>query len=967
MAASFANEFVVVAVGTSAGGLNALSELLSHLPPPAHGGLAVVIVQHLDPHHASLLVELLNRVSALPVEWAADGTKLKAGRVYVGPPGPSLTVVDGRLRLVDREKRFPDGIDGFFRSVAAAYRHRCIGVILSGSGGDGALGARAIKGVGGIVFAQEPEQAPFASMPRAAIESGCIDGVLPVSAIAAELGRLAETSRSVWRRIEQPEDGAAAEESRHVAMILRLLAAQTGVDFSGYKPSTVRRRLARCMMMAKTATAAEYLAFLHRNREEIARLHESMLINVTEFFRDPEYFEYLRTRILPEILRRHVDGSPVRIWVPGCSTGEEAYTYGILMRELIEELGQSVPVQIFGTDISQPAIAHAQAGIYSAADLASLGAERIQRHFLQREGGFQIQKPVRELCIFARQNVVRDSPFSRLDLLSCRNLLIYLNAEYQRKLMPIFHYALRADGVLVLGHSESIGQTDLFRALDSRFRIYTPRLTSRRTTISFSAGQPPTFADFKSAQSAAPNMPDRPRSSFDVIREADRIVANRHGPPGLVVNDEMDIVQFRGEVMPYLAPVAGRASLKLADMAREGLGLELQILIQEARRQNIRVKKTGLSFMQGLEAREIAIDVTPFQGPLQHERFFLLEFAGHEAVAPVEQRPAAGNQNAYVGQIEQLRQDLQAAHHYLHSTIEKHEATNQELRAANEEVQSSNEELQSTNEELETAKEELQSTNEELSTVNEELHHRQLELVQVNNDLTNLIHSVHLPILILGADLRIRRFTPPAEKLFNLIPSDSGRPLSDINTSLEVKDLARRVTETIDTLAVSESEVQDRQGRWYSLRMRPYRTTENKIEGVVLTLFDIDDLKRTMALISESREFELAVFETTREPLVALDAELRIKMANHAFYRLFGLEREFPEGRLFLDVANDHGEFVEFKNALADILPSRSNLTDYELSVVLPDAGVVRLLVTGRQVVGAKTYPCILLSLLRIP
>jgi two-component system CheB/CheR fusion protein len=430
----------------------------------------------------------------------------------------------------------------------------------------------------------------------------------------------------------------------------------------------------------------------------------------------------------------------------------------------------------------------------------------------------------------------------------------------------------------------------------------------------------------------------------------------------------MDIVQFRGEVMPYLTPVPGRASLKVFDMARDGLATELQVMLAQAREQNVRVRRGGLSIMQDNVARRIALEITPFTSLQNGERFFLVEFVPDEM--PTPQVPSAGGpvagESAYLAQIAQLRQDLEATRNYLQSTIEKHETTNQDLRAANEEIQSSNEELQSTNEELETAKEELQSTNEELSTVNDELHHRHVALIQANNDLTNLIASVHLPILILSQDLTIRRFTPAAEKVFNVIPSDVGRPLTDINTNLAVKDLADRVRQTVDTLAITEIEVRDTRGHWYALRLRPYKTSDNKIEGVVVTLIDIDELKRAVAAMEASRDFERAVFETTREPLVALDSDLRIRSANRAFYRLFGLERETPESRSFLDATNDRGGFGELKKALNAVLSDKINLMDQPVSIQLPDAQRASFLLNARQIVGEKPYQLILLSLHRV-
>jgi two-component system CheB/CheR fusion protein len=711
---------------------------------------------------------------------------------------------------------------------------------------------------------------------------------------------------------------------------------------------------------------ADYVKLLQKNREEVDRLYESLLINVTEFFRDAEYFDFLRDTILPEIIERRRGHMPIRVWVPGCSTGEEAYSIGMLLHELLEQKNVIVPVQIFGTDVSDRAIAHARAGLFSAADVANVNPERLKRFFYKTERGYVIQKPIRDMCIFARQNVAKDSPFSRLDLISCRNLLIYLSPKLQRKVMPIFHYALNADGCLMLGNSESVGtHLDLYRLIDRRFRIYSRRSTNRRTNFEFSVDH--RFAGTLPPPRPTPAMTDDLKEPFDIIREADRIVLHRHGPIGVLVNEDLEILQFRGDVTPYLAPVPGRASLNLIKMAREGLSGELQSVTQEAREKNIRVHRSGVCAMQGDVAKSVDIDVTPIETLQTKERFFLVLFSPGESPTPgapakpeTKGKKVAGSQ----AHVDQLRLDLQATRSYLQATIEKHEATNQELRAANEEIQSSNEELQSTNEELETAKEELQSTNEELTTVNEELHSRQLELIQLNNDLNNLINSVHLPIIILGQDMRIRRFTPMAEKVLNVIPSDIGRPLSDLNINLNIANLPALMLEVVDTLTLKELEVQDTNGRWYSMRLRPYKTAENKIEGVVLTLIDIDQMKRTISQLEEAKVFSQAVIETIAEPMAVLTGDFRVRNANDAFARLFHLTRESIQDRSLFDAMRDNAGIREVRKQLDGVIPDGAGLTDYKVSVDVPGVGPSTLLVSGRRIVtGTRSYPLILLSL----
>jgi two-component system, chemotaxis family, CheB/CheR fusion protein len=958
----------VVGIGASAGGLEAMTELLKQLPQLP--GLTLIIAQHLDPMHESQLVEILRRATAAPVNWATHRQLIEPGQVYIAPPHTCVTVRGKMLLLAPPDAKSGGQISFLFRSLAADARDCAVGVILSGNGSDGVAGLRAIHLTGGIVFAQEPATARFPAMPQAAIDARCVDRVLSPTGIGKELLRLTYESRQFMPQSRVADDAPAGEEGAQLARVFRLLASRTGVDFSDYKPTTIGRRLLRRMMMTRAGDLSDYVKLLHQNRAEVQELYEALLINVTEFFRDAACFEFLRSDVLPSILARHTDLTSVRIWVPGCATGEEVYSIAMVVRELAEE-SAGPPVQIFGTDVSESAIESARAGIYTADEVANVAPERLRRYFIKTDRGFVIQKQIRDLCVFARQNVVKDSPFSRLDLISCRNLLIYFGPKLQRKLIPTFHYALNPSGYLMLGSSESIGgHAELFRLVDRRFRIYARKSVTRRTPLEI-----PLQSDGGRERIAAPQSHLTPtipemKDSFDVFREADRIVLNRRPTAGVVVNDDLDILQFRGDVSPYLAPLSGRATLNLLKMAREGLTNELQVAVQEARENNIQVRRPGVVVMHGDTARLVDLDVTPIDSDRTRERFFLVLFEPPKsgATAATDGATTDGDlqqipENALV---QQLRDELQATRSYLQTTIEKHELTNQELRAANEEIQSSNEELQSTNEELETAKEELQSTNEELTTVNEELHSRQVELIQINNDLQNLINSVHLPIVILGPDLRIRRCTPMAEKVLNIIPTDIGRPLSDINVGLEVKDLPRMVSEVIDTLVIRELEVQDKNGRWYSLRLRPYKTTDNTIAGAVLALVDVDVLKRTLGKAEEARNLARAVIETTREPLAVLTADLRIERANDAFYRLFHTTPERAENRSFFEAVNEPEKLDELRKWLEGIIPSNTSLTNREVSIDLPEAGRTIVVINVRQVASAAlAYPLILLSVRR--
>jgi two-component system CheB/CheR fusion protein len=957
-------ELFIIGVGASAGGLDAVSELLRNLLKDTR--LALVIVQHMDATHPSHLVELLGRVSAMPVQWAQNGEAVQAARVYVAPPKTCVTLHQGVMRL--DESRDPSGkeIDFFFRSLAEDAKERAVGVILSGSNADGTSGLQAIQRAGGLVFAQDPTTAGFATMPRSAIVANCVNRLLTPKGIARELVKLTKDCDEIWRTLGAVKQAAPNLDADQLTVIFRLLLARTGVDFSQYKQTTIKRRLGRRMALTKVNSLVDYVKLAQRSREETDELYESLLINVTEFFRDSDNFDFLRTDIVPSIISHHGDGTPIRVWVPGCSTGEEAYSIAIIIRELLKDSGTIIPVQIFGTDISDTAISAARAGCYSGAEVTGVSPERLQRFFIKTEDGYMVQKPIRDMCVFARQNVVRDSPFSRLDLISCRNLMIYLSPQLQRKLMPIFHYSLVRTGYLFLGNSESIGaHADLFRIVDRRFRIYSRKSTTPRTSLDFAHEH--LVASASSASKVLPtSMVDDLKEPSDIIREADRIVLARQGPTGVLVNDDLEILQFRGEVSPYLAPVSGRASLNVLRMAREGLTSDVEAALREAREQNIRIQRSGVRVMRDEETRLVDIDVTPIDSGRSRERFYLVLFSTSTGSAPAPAQASTEPPAASVAQIDQLRQDLRSTRGTLQSIIERHEVANQELRAANEEVQSSNEELQSTNEELETAKEELQSTNEELTTVNEELHNRQLELMQLNDDLQNLINTVHSPIIILGQDLRIRRFTPMAQKVLNVIPTDIGRPLSDINIKLAVPDLPQLIGDVMESLTARELEVQDTRGAWYSLRLRPYKTAENKIEGVVLTLIEIDQMKRTMADLEEARNLAQAVMESTREALAVLTAELRIQNANDAFYSLFHISREQAENRSFFEVVHGPDGLAEFRNALSGILPTGGSLTTERVCIELPGAGPTGFLFNARPVSsGIKMYPLYLLTFSR--
>ncbi|HEY9752824.1 MAG TPA: CheR family methyltransferase, partial [Coleofasciculaceae cyanobacterium] len=859
---------LIAGIGASAGGLDAFSELLSHLPIDT--GMAFVLVQHLSSGQKSLLCELLARTTPMPVITATDGMVVQANHVYVIPPSAQMTIAQGRLYLAacDQTQGHVKTIDLFLKSLAADQKNKAIAIILSGSNDDGALGVQMIQAAGGIVFAQDRASAEFSAMPDAAIATGKVDFVLPPVAIAAEVVKLRlHPSLRQSTTVEQKPPQTPPIQENELAHLQRLLQRQTGVDFSNYKPSTFQRRLGRRMALQKCITLGEYIQYLQKDPGEIEALYQDVLIAVTSFFRDADAYAVLQERVIPSLLQKATAAVSMRIWVPGCSTGEEAYSLAICLLECLQYQAISPTIQIFGTDINDKAIEAARAGFYPASQMENVSAERRKRFFNEVGGGYQIKKSVRELCIFARQDLSSDPPFSEIDLLSCRNVLIYLQPSLQRRILSLFHYSLKPTGFLILGNSESLGDSaDLFEVFDAQAKIYTRRPVPSRLSFDFIANSTPRLQQLGQPQAFANSL-----NSTNLQQWADQIILRRFCPVGVIVNEQLEIVQFRGDTSPYLRIPEGEPSYTLFKMLRPSLVIEVRIAIEETKRQGVSTRRSGLKLQDGSRA-DLTVEVIPFHGAISSQHYYLILFE-REALEPTptgfDQATETEAQLAELApEIGRLRQELASSRQelldsqtLLQLTVEEKESTNQQLLAANEEILSSNEELKSTNEELQTAKEEIQSANEELKTTNEELQTRNIEVRRVNDDLINLINNVNLPILMLSDDLCIRRFTPSAQAMFNLIPTDVGRPISDLRFDIVASDLEALVVNVITTLNPVEQEVQDQQGHWYVLRVRPYRTSDNQITGAILALVDIDKLKQIEQSLRQTQaqlETELA-------------------------------------------------------------------------------------------------------------
>lgn len=964
--------FPIVAMGASAGGLEAFSELLSNLPNDT--GMAFVLIQHLSPNQKSLLSEILSRKTQMPVVEVQNGMPVEPNHVYVIPPNTQMKISQGWLKLEPRQQIRGQAItvDTFFISLAEERGSKAIGVVLSGGDADGAQGLVTIKAAGGITFAQCGETAQVSSMPNTAIASGYVDFIMSPKEIAEELAKI-----SLHPYLNQPNLAKSVatlpEGTDTLSVIFSLLRAATGVDFNHYKQTTLKRRILRRMILYKLERLEDYVRYLQENPAEVSALYQDLLITITSFFRDPEAFEALKSQVFPIIAKDRTPDLPIRIWVAGCSTGEEAYSIAICLLEFLTEQEINPPIQIFATDINEVAIEKARSGIYKPSQTVEVSPERLQRFFVQVEGGYQISKPVRELCVFARQNLIKDPPFSRLDLISCRNVLIYLGASVQKKLLPIFHYGLNSPGFLMLGTSETIGEfSDLFALVDKKYKIYARKMAPARLGIEMIP------SNYRvETINPQPIVSEEAWNDIEINKEADRIVLNQYAPVGVVVNNNLEILQFRGQTSSYLEPAPGRPSFNLLKMAKEDLRIDLRTAIHQAKQRQEPVSKEGLQVRDKEKIRLVRVDVIPFKPATAAEQYFLVLFedlpafvtpglglvsdritnvTGDRSLTSEQGQPTSNEQ-----ELNQLRQELATTKEYLQSIIEEQQATNQDLRAANEEILSSNEELQSTNEELETAKEEIQASNEELNTINDELHRRNLESTQISNDLQNLLSSINIPILMLGGDLRIRRFTPAAQSIFNLISTDVGRPLSDINHNLNIPDLEQQIIEVINNLNLKVQEVQDQEGHWYDLRIRPYRTIDHKIDGAVVVLVDIDALKRSAEQLKASRDYAEAIVDTVRESLVVLNLDLRVITANRSFYETFEVLPAETEQRLIFDLGNGQWNIPQLRSLLQDIINNNTQFQDLEVEHSFEQIGDKTMRLNARKMPQIDDKPLILL------
>ena len=928
-------------VGASAGGLEAFTALLKALPDDTGAGF--VLIQHLEPTHESALTKILSQNTLMPIREVVDGVAVEQNHVYVIPPNKDMTIRQGILRLAPREEASGPHrpIDGFAMALAEEHKSAAIGIVLSGTGSDGTLGLKAIKTVGGITFAQEPKTAQWPEMPTNAISAGAVDFVLPPKRIAAELARIGKHPY-LMASVDAPAGG-------NLEKICVALRARTGVDFRFYKHATVSRRIARRMMLAKIGSLEEYVQFLKQSPVEAEALANDIFIHVTGFFRDPECFQALRKQVFRHLRNRsHED--PIRVWVPGCSTGEEVYSIAIL---LLEDLGDGTKlprIQLFGTDVNESSIEHARAGIYSESAVTVLTSARLKRYFRQVESGYQVTKEVRDVCVFARHDLAKDPPFSKLDLISCRNVLIYMGPALQERSLSIFQYALKPTGFLFVGKSESVNACpDSFGIEDRAHRIFARKPPGALRRFDFSMSGYDASDTFLEANA-------RPVDSVaDFRKEAQQILIERYLPPAFIVDPDLNIIHFQGDTSRYLATATGQSSFHLLKMIRPELVVDLRTAIFKANKKGTTICLDDVRIEDNGKPCALRLEVAPIKGRDSDKSDFLVVFkemepsslTTGEPLRPKGTRPPRRAKREEIGAVER---ELASVRDSLRSLIGEHQLAQDEMKITHEELVSTNEELQSTNEELETSKEELQSSNEELLTLNSELQRGNNELNVLSTDLNNLLVAVGLPVLVLDASFRIRRFTADAAALFNLIESDIGRPFSNIVSNLEVTDWGDLLASVARHAPFVEREIRDRTGRWYLLRMRPYRISGDRVDGAIVVLLDIDGIKRALEEVRESRDYARSIVETVRGPLVVLDPELRVMTVNQSFCNTFQISQNDAHRQLFFELRGGQWDIPDLRNLVEGILPKHTSIEGFEVDNEFVGLGRRQYLINACQI-----------------
>jgi two-component system CheB/CheR fusion protein len=931
--------FPVIGLGASAGGLEAFEQFFRNMPPDT--GMTFVLVSHLDPEHASMLTELLQRVTQMPVVEAADQLRVKPGHVYVIPPNREMAIFHGVLQLsipeTPRGQRMP--IDLFLRSLAEDQGENSIGVVLSGTGSDGTLGLRAIHGAGGVTFVQEPSTAKYDGMPASAVRSGLATYVLPVEKIPEQLMTCVKTF--IVKKVGQVPPLPAATDG--LSRILMALRSKTGHDFSLYRQSTIKRRIDRRMIVHNIEDANIYARYINEHTEEAQQLFKELLINVTSFFRDAEAFAVLKKEIFPRLFENKPENYIFRVWSPGCSTGEEAYSLAISFKEYMDDIKQEFKVTIFGTDIAEDAVAAARSGSYPFNIVNDVTPERLRRFFTREETGYRVKKDIREMVVFATQNVVKDPPFTKLDLVSCRNLLIYLEAELQNRLIPVFHYALNPGGMLFLSPSEGIGSfRDLFAPVSKKWRFFevkaSPASALRVRADSLPLNRAQTGSGLIDTAKIAKEL--------NFAELAKRALLQFFAPSSVVTDEKGNILYVYGDTGKYLRPAPGHASLNIIEMAREGLQSKLRAGIHSAATQNKELALRNVQVKTDGGFSGVNLTIRPYTEPEAAQPLLIVCFQEKEVKSKGKTgRPDQAAKSGRLLRVQELERELAYTRENLQAVIE-------EMQASEEELKSMNEELQSTNEEIETSKEELQSVNEELMTVNAELQAKIEQMTKMQNDMRNILDNTNLGTIFLDSNLAIKRFTREAAAVFRLAASDVGRPLNDIKSNIVEEDPVADAQAVLDSLMPQEKQVRTTDQAWYLARIIPYRTIDNTIDGVVLTFTDITRLKEAEEEMQKAREYSENIVETVREPLIILDAGLKVVSASRSFYETFHVSPGETEGRQIYRLGESQWDIPRLRELLETILPGNASFDNYVVEHEFPGLGPRKMLLNARRVIG---------------
>ena len=943
-------KFPIIGIGASAGGLEALEEFFRLMP--ANSGASFVVVTHLAPDHASLLTEILQRSTEMPVKEAKDQTSVEPNCLYIIPPNRDMKISHGALQVntpvEPHAQRLP--IDMFFDSLAKDQAENAIGIILSGTGCDGTQGFRTIIDAGGTTIAQAPDTAKFDGMPTSAINTGHAEHVLTVEKMVGFI-----LSDRPLHSIKH-QKSKTPSKLNSISQILEQLRVSTGLDFSLYKKSTIGRRIERRMLKHNIEEIDLYSRYLKENPAEINVLFKELLINVTNFFRDHEAFNVMEKVILPKLCKHKSNDYVFRVWVPACASGEEAYSIAILLCELMEKTKQQFQVQIYSTDLDDDAIATARAAIYPRSISLDVSPERLSNYFVKHDAGYRIKKEVREMVVFAIQNIIKDPPFTKLDFISCRNVMIYMESALQNRLIPMFHYALKPDGVLFLSPSESIGNhTNLFSPIDRKWKFY--HAINTKTTTQPMMNSPFIWADKNKSQAPEEMMTKTKETNFaDLSR---KLLIQYFAPASIITNLKGDILYIHGETGQYLRPAPGHASLNIIEMAREGLEIELRNGIN-AMAKGSAIFKTEIHYKIKDEPATVSLCVRQLPAFNGNEGLLLVSFQDIEVIVSKPKRKLAAKP-ADMARIEDLEHELSYTKENLYATIEEQQAANEEFKSTNEELQSTNEELQSVNEELETSKEELQSVNEELITVNSELQTKIEHLASTQNDMKNLHDNINIATIFLDTSMLIRRFTRDASKIYRLVASDVGRLLADIKSDLIDEDILTQAEHVLETLIPIEREICTNKNDWYLLRIQPYRTLDNVIDGVVMTFTDITSRIKTEELVTEARELAESIVNTIREPILVLNNKLKIISTNHAFCQLFHVTIKDTVGHKIYDLGNHQWNIPALRKLLETILPQEQVLNDYLVEHDFPRIGHRKVLLNARCIVNKSGEPSLIL------